>query len=260
MRVAVLGLGEAGGIYAADFAERGAWVAGVDPAPRGTPPGVQRIVRIADAVATADLVVSLVGASSGEFVVDRALPAMDAGGIFVDMNTAAPQYKIAMAERAAGRGIRFADAAILAPVPRARIETELLLCGDGAHDAKALLDTLGAPSSIVGAEAGLAAGLKLLRSVFMKGMAAVVMESLEAAEAAGAGEWVMGQIAAELDGMEAASIPRMIEGTRTHAVRRDLEMRDARDYLQKLGAAHAMTDATIRTLQGIVARGVPDIE
>ena len=52
------------------------------------------------------------------------------------------------------------------------------------------------PVEVVGPRPGDAAGLKLLRSVFMKGIAAAAIESLEAAEAAGVEERLRADIAA----------------------------------------------------------------
>jgi len=54
--------------------------------------------------------------------------------------------------------------------------------------------------------AGLAAGRKLLRSVFYKGMAASIVEALEAARAAGDDQWLQDHIATELAASDAATV------------------------------------------------------
>ena len=172
MRVAVLGLGEAGSIYAADLPARGASVVGTDLHARIAPAGVGSPPTSRHAVRGADVVLSLVGASSAASVLDEALPAMDAASVFVDMNTSGPDDKRRLAAVAAERGIAFVDVAILAPVPRARIDTPLLLSGVGVAQLRPLLEQLRIPITDVGAEPGAAARLKLLRSVFMKGLAA----------------------------------------------------------------------------------------
>ena len=63
MRIAVLGLGEAGSIYAAGFAATGAAVTGYDPVAGPLPEGVTRAASAAEAVRGADLVISLVTAA-----------------------------------------------------------------------------------------------------------------------------------------------------------------------------------------------------
>ncbi|HKU03116.1 MAG TPA: DUF1932 domain-containing protein [Arthrobacter sp.] len=249
--VAVLGLGEAGSIYAHDLAGRGLRVTGTDPVVQAVPPGVLRAPGVSEAVAGVGLVISLVGARAAETVLAEALAAMDPEAVFADLNTAAPGQKRQLAERAARSGVRFADVAILAPVPRGRINSPLLISGTGADALLALCAGWGIPAAGAGGEAGAAAGRKLLRSVFMKGLAAAVLEAVTAAEAAGARDWIISQIAAELGPSGDALVARMLEGTRLHAVRREAEMVEVREFLESLGAAHPVTDATIEWLQSL---------
>ena len=257
MRVAVVGLGEAGSIYAADLPARGASVVGTDLHVAPALEGVAIAVDIPSTVRGADLVLSLVGASSAASVLGDALPAMDAGGIFVDMNTSGPDDKRQLAERAAERGIPFVDAAIMAPVPRARIDTPLLLSGPGVGGLSPILRELGIPATDVGPEPGAAARLKLLRSIFMKGLAAVVVESVNAAEVFGAEDWLIDQIASELGASGRGAVQHLLDGTTKHAVRRELEMVEARAFLETLGAPHPMTDGTIEWLRAIADKNSP---
>ena len=83
--------------------------------------------------------------------------------------------------------------------------------------------------------AGLAATRKLLRSVFYKGMSASIVEALEAARAAGLEDWLTGHIAEDLAKLDAATLTRIVTGTRQHAVRRGHEMAAAAEMLADLG-------------------------
>lgn len=249
--VAVLGLGEAGSIYAEDLAGRGLRVTGTDPVVQAVPPGVLRAPGVSEAVAGAGLVISLVGGTAADTVLAEALAAMHPEAIFADLNTVAPGQKRQLAERAARGGVLFADVAILAPVPRGRINSPLLISGTGADALLSLFTGWGIPAAGAGGEAGAAAGRKLLRSVFMKGLAAAVLEAVTAAEAAGAKDWIISQIAAELGPSGDALVARLLEGTRLHAVRREAEMVEVREFLESLGAAHPVTDATIEWLQSL---------
>ena len=255
MRVAVLGLGEAGSIYAADLVERGVAVTAADPAVSGTPAGVTRAASIAEAVRGAGLVLSLVGGRAAGAVLEEALPAMEPGAVFADLNTAGPDEKRRFARLAQQHGTAFVDVAILAPVNRARIRTPLVLSGAGADTLLPVLAGWGAPAASVGSEAGVAAGLKLLRSVFMKGLAATIFESVTAARAMGAEDWIIDQIASELGPSGRALVARILEGTPVHAARREAEMSDARTFLETLGASHPMTDGTIEWLHSLAPQG-----
>lgn len=250
MRIAVLGLGEAGSVYARGLAERGADVVGFDPAPPGPWNGVARATSIADAVDGADLVLSLVGASASAAVLDDALPRLG-GATFADLNTARPAHKRDLATRAAAAGVPFADIAIMAPVPRAGLATELFASGDGAETAADALRRFDVPIRVVGPHAGDAAGLKLVRSVFMKGLAGLVFESLDAAEQIGASEEARAQIAAELGPDGDALVQRLLDGTRQHAARREHEMLDTRAFLDEIGTPTHMTEGTLAWLRSL---------
>ncbi|WP_448006215.1 NAD(P)-binding domain-containing protein [Agromyces bauzanensis] len=254
MRVAVLGLGEAGRIYAADLAERGSAVTATDPVATAAPAGVTLAAGIPEAVRGADVVLSLVGGGAAASALDAALPELGPDTVYADMNTVSPSEKRRLAERAAERDIPFVDVAVLAPVPRARIETPLALSGTGAAGLQSFLEGMRVSTTVVGADAGDAAGLKLLRSVFMKGLAALIFESVTAARTIGAEDWVIDQIASELGPSGHALVQRLLDGTPVHAVRREAEMRDALAFLEALGAAHPMTDGTIEWLHALAER------
>lgn len=251
MRIAVLGLGEAGSIYARGLAERGADVVGFDPVVLEAPAGVTRVASIGEAVDGADLVLSLVGARAADTVLAEALPRMSTPAAFADFNTGAPAQKRDLASRADGTGIPFADVAVMAPVPRAGIDTELLASGDGAAATATVLGALGLPIRVVGGAAGDAAGLKLTRSIFMKGLAGLVFESLDAAAKIGAEAEVRAQIAGELGPDGDALVQRLLDGTRQHAERREHEMRDTRAFLQSIDSPTWMTDGTLAWLRAL---------
>jgi len=246
MRVAILGLGEAGQRYATDLVAANWQVSGFDPAPIPTPAGVRRADSAAAAAAGADLVVGLTGATFAVTAAADAAPALAPGSCYADFNSAAAVDKRAVAEALAGTQALVADVAVLAPVPRAGAATPLLVSGPGAAAVAGALRPLGAPVQVLAEPVGAAAGRKLLRSVFMKGLAAVVIEAVTAGEAAGCVDWVRDQIAAELG---PALTDRLITGTRAHAGRRVHEVEASRDYLAELGTPAPITDATVTWLR-----------
>ncbi|BDZ46210.1 NAD(P)-dependent oxidoreductase [Naasia aerilata] len=253
MRVAVLGLGEAGSLYAQGFAARGATVIGFDPAVSVAPEGVGLAADAPSAVRDADVVASLVGASAAPAVARSVLAHLAPGAVFADMNTGSPEDKRRMAAEAEAAGVAFADVAIMAPVPRAAELTPLLVSGPGAARLRELWSGLGVPVTVAGPEAGDAAGLKLLRSIFMKGLAALIFESVTAAERLGSGEWIRDQIAGELGPDGAALVERLVSGTRQHAERREHEMRDVEGFLGSLDSPAWMTASTVRWLHAIAS-------
>jgi 3-hydroxyisobutyrate dehydrogenase-like beta-hydroxyacid dehydrogenase len=251
MRIAVLGLGEAGRLYAEGFAELGVQVSGFDPVAGPPAESIRRDPSIAAAVTDADFVVSLVGAAASEDVLRDAIPGMRPTAVYADLNTGSPEQKERLAAIAAEARVAFADVAVMAPVPRAGASTPLLVSGPAAARLTDAWGSVGIPVTNVGSAAGSAAGLKMLRSVFMKGLAALVFEAASAAEIAGSRSWMLAEMAGELGPDGAALVDRLVEGTRAHAPRREHEMRDARDYLESLSAPRWMTEATIEWLHAL---------
>ncbi|MBN9184358.1 MAG: NAD(P)-dependent oxidoreductase [Microbacterium sp.] len=223
--IAVLGLGEAGTIYARGLAAAGARVRGYDPFASRSLDGIDRIDDLARAVDGADAVLSLVGGASALAVAAPALAALRPEAVYADFNTAGPDVKRGVAALATARGIPMADVAVLAPVPRAGHRTGVLASGDGARPLAELLEPLGVPVETIDAAAGEAARLRLLRSGFMKGLAGLVIEGLGAARTTGDEEWLRRQMAAELGPGGADLIDRLLDGTHRHAARRAFEMR-----------------------------------
>jgi len=223
----VLGLGEAGGRIAADLAAAGCAVRGWDPARR--PDGITNARSDLGAVRGADVVLSLTTAAVALDAAARVVDALGRDTLYADLNTASPQLKQELAE---ALPVRFADVALIGVVPSTGLATPALASGGGAERFAELFRPLGMPVEVVGARAGDAAGLKLLRSVFMKGIAAAAIESVEAARAADAEDRVRAEIAAVIG---EPLLERLLSGSRTHAARRVDEMRAAAAYLEELG-------------------------
>ncbi|GAA1688528.1 NAD(P)-dependent oxidoreductase [Microbacterium sediminicola] len=250
MRVAVIGLGEAGSTYARGLRDRGADVIGYDRAFE-----LDDVGCAPDAVSAArgaDLVLSLVCAANAADVADEVADVCQ-GAVFADMNTGSRELKQHVTSRMARAGVPCADVAIMAPILRHGIMTQLLTSGPGAAEVSRLFTALEVPISVVGTQPGDAASLKLTRSVFLKGLGSLVFESLRAAEALGAHDWMLEQMAGEFGPEGETLVERLITGTRLHAVRRSHEMKDVREYLRSIDVPAEMTEGTIAWLDRIVA-------
>ena len=143
---------------------------------------------------------------------------------------------------------RFADVALLGPVPASGIATPALASGPAAQAFAEALEPLGMPVDVVSGEPGDAAAMKLLRSVFMKGLAAAAIESVQAAEAAGHTEWLKQEIAAVIGPL---LLDRLLTGSHAHALRRIDEMEAARDLLAELGIEPRIASASADVLRSL---------
>jgi 3-hydroxyisobutyrate dehydrogenase-like beta-hydroxyacid dehydrogenase len=234
--VAVLGLGEAGSAIAADLSAAGAVVRAFDPRVPAASLGLIECDGDADACRGADVVLSLTTAHEATDALSAALPGLSPATIYADLNTSSSALKEALSSLAGGAGItRFADVALMATVPGKGLRTPMLVSGPAAEDYARLLGGLGAHVEVLGGPPGAAADRKLVRSVFFKGLAAAVTESLRAARAAGCEDWIRDNIAAELTAASKATVDRLEQGSIQHARRRAEEMADSAGLLRQLG-------------------------
>ena len=195
----------------------------------------------ADAVADADLVLSVNSSHDAMTALENALPALAAGTLWADLNTASPGLKKALAERAAGRGVAVVDVALMSPVPGKGLRTPMLVSRRGGRPLRRAPRRPGCRRRRCSpGRSGTAISRKLLRSVFYKGLAAAVVEALRGAEAAGCADWLRGNIAAELAGFDERTVDRLVDGTHAHARRRADEMAAATEQLR--GARRAGPD------------------
>ena len=242
--VAILGLGEAGAALGADLVEAGCDVKGWDPVVRTD--GVPRAGSAREAVLGAEVILSVNTASSALEAGRSVSAVLSPGQLYADLNTAAPALKAEVAE--AVSPAEFADVALLGPVAGQGVATPALASGPGAGRFAAIFGGLGMPVEVVGSEPGDAAGMKLVRSVFMKGLAACAGESLDAAAASGTAEWLRAEIAAVIG---EPLLDRLLAGSRVHAVRRIDEMEAAAAYLRQLGVEPRVAEAAAGRLREI---------
>ncbi|MBO0842858.1 MAG: DUF1932 domain-containing protein, partial [Nocardioides sp.] len=170
-------------------------------------------------------------------------PALAPGAVWADANSASPARKSEVAA-ALPDGALVADVALMSTVPGRGIQVPMAASGPGAEEAAKLLAALGAHVDVVGSSLGEAAARKLLRSVFFKGLAAAVVESVTAARAAGLEAETRAEIRRELADATEELLDRLIDGSRRHAVRRSHEMAAAVEMLDGLGVPSRISAAS----------------
>jgi 3-hydroxyisobutyrate dehydrogenase-like beta-hydroxyacid dehydrogenase len=252
MIVAILGLGEAGGAFARDLAAAGIQVHGWDPAPRKIPEGVVLSSGGTVAVTGADIVLSMNAGSVAIQVATEIAPTLKPGQLYADLNTAAPQNKRDVAAIIEKSGALFIDGALLDPVPAKGMRTPLVVSGSGAKLFAEKLTPLGMQVTFLDEQAGSAATHKLVRSIIYKGIGAVVMECLEAAEALNLTEYARAQLMTLL--RDETMIDRFVSGSVTHAKRRVHEMEAVVEMCDALGVSSFTSQASLMKLREILER------
>ena len=213
---------------------------------------------LAEVVAGADLLLSLVTADQALAVARAAAADLVPGALYCDMNSVAPQTKQAAAQWIEAVGGHYVDVAVMAPVDPARMAVPLLLSGGRAEAAADRLAALGFTHiRIVGDAVGRASSIKMIRSVMVKGLEALTAECVLAAEAAG----VRDEVFASLDASDkpkpwAVRADYNLDRMMVHGLRRAAEMEEVVKTLDGLGTGSAMTRGTVERQRAIGALGL----
>ncbi len=258
-KIALFGLGEAGSLIAIDMQKAGNNISAYDPKHVVTPAGVDRVQTPSEAVADADVVVALTAGDDALSALDQAITDIPSTALYADFSTSSASAKLAMADRAARFGFEFVDVALMTLVPGKGLRTPVTVAGTGALRFEEIFSSLGMPVHRLDGNAGDAATRKLLRSVMMKGLAAVIIESMRAGKAAGCSEWLWENLSTEIAQADQAFITRLVTGTQPHAHRRLHEMECSAELLKDLGIEPTMTLATLESLKSVIRSGIPEI-
>ncbi len=272
-KVAIVGFGEAGSILGEELAASGREVVTYDilldaPDSRGPMSDkarrahVQAAESFKVAVQGVDLVISAVTASSSGVVAGNAGKLLRAGQIFLDINSCSPATKRANAQQVQGSGADYVEAAVMAPVAPQRLKVPMLLGGHRANELAPVLNALGMNATAIAEEIGVACAVKMCRSVVIKGLEALAVESLLAARRCGAEQQVLASLQATfpqmgwLDKLPDYLVSRVAE----HGRRRAAEMREVAHTLEDVGMEPVMARATAvrqdQLIDAMVAHGV----
>src|SRR5690606_15075151 len=107
--IAVIGLGEAGRLYADGLLGAAQTVRGYDPFAKFEREGFLQSETLQLAVADADIIISLVGARASLAVSKEILAVARPGALLADLNTGSPALKKQIAEIANKHGVLYAD-------------------------------------------------------------------------------------------------------------------------------------------------------
>lgn len=255
MRIAIIGFGEAGQIYAQELrkaAEVRVWdkkfsgpqaeqLSGV-----AAQFAVQPACSLSDALEGARFVLSLVTAGNALEVAVQAAPLLSAEQLFLDFNSVAPETKRAAARAIAAGAGEYLDVAVMAPVPPGRLTTPLLIGGRRASDVANTLSELGCNARAASQHIGDVSAIKMCRSVMIKGLEALTTECLSAARRYGVEEAVLRSLHASFPslGWDEQFSHYLISRVAEHGIRRAEEMGEVVKTLQDVGVPATMSNAT----------------
>ena len=195
-------------------------------------------LRTSDAARGADLVISAVTASQAVPVAEACAPGMAPGMFFLDFNSASPGAKIRAAEFINAVGARYVEGAVMTSIPPYRIQVPLLLGGPEAAALAPKLNAYGFAAKVHSDTLGVASATKMCRSVMIKGLEAMVIESFTTARHYGVEDAVIASLQETFPGIDwekqgAYFFQRVIE----HGRRRSEEVREVAETVREAGLA-----------------------
>jgi 3-hydroxyisobutyrate dehydrogenase-like beta-hydroxyacid dehydrogenase len=255
-RIAFVGFGEVASVFGGALAAAGAELAAYDILLE-QPGGAERLAAraggtlvrfcpLAQAVGGSAYVLSTVTTPVAREVARACARHLRPGQVYIDMNATEPAVKVEIEAIIAPTGAAFVEGAVLGAVGVTGAKTEVLLGGArGRRAERDLGGTLGLNVRFYSEEIGKASMFKMLRSVFSKGLEALLVEFLAAGERAGirADLWrEVAELMARHPFEQTAS--NWVRSHATAHVRRHHEMRQAAGVLRQLGIEPVMTAAT----------------
>ncbi|MBA4422076.1 MAG: NAD(P)-dependent oxidoreductase [Syntrophus sp. (in: bacteria)] len=207
--------------------------------------GATRAATVCELLSRVETVISCVTGAMAIDVANDASPFLGPSHLYVDVNTASPKVKETVAGIVVKTGAAFVDAAMMGAIPAFLHQVPILASGDGATRFQKCMQPYGMKISVIGGKPGQASAIKMFRSIFMKGLLSLFLETLTATHRYGVNEMVLGSIAESLDGVPFLETARqqMTKGA-VNAERMAHEMEEVIATLEELGVPAGMSKAT----------------
>ncbi|MBY5945679.1 NAD(P)-dependent oxidoreductase [Photobacterium rosenbergii] len=258
-QVAFLGFGEAGQAIMSGWSENQAPIATAYDIKTDNPSlrkakltdyiesGVQGCFNLGAALSGATAIFSLVTADQARVAAEHAALHIQPGQFYFDCNSCSPDSKRMNARLIEQAGGKYVDVAIMSPIHPKRHQTPVLISGPHVAEAKKIMEQLEMNLDVIDGDIGAASSVKMIRSIVVKGMEALMAESFLSAKKANVEDYVLSSLEASHPGINwrqaaAYNLERMM----VHGQRRAAEMREVALTVEQLELDNAMAQATVK--------------
>jgi len=197
-----------------------------------------------------DVIIAAVPGSKAEEAALAVIPALNATKVYADVSTSSPKTKQTIAAAILPTGGFFVDVALMDSITQYRHRVPSLVSGNGSDRFIQAMSPYHMCLEKVSDKPGEAIANKLVRSIYMKGLASLGLELLEAASALEVTPRVLKSIADSMNKVPFEDkLNFLVTAAAIHAVRQAHEMADAAAMLVEIGIEPLMTEATRKRLQ-----------
>ena len=253
--IGVVGFGEVGATFSNALAERGGRILVYDALLSES--GGREVIRsriqsdrisvhpLEEVVAQSEYILSTVPTHVAREVAQACVPHLRPGHFYVDLNSTSPAVKVEIGQIIEPSRAHFVEGAILGAVGATGAKTRLLIAGEKGKKVAEALCGLGLNASFYSPDIGKPSAFKMLRSIFSKGLEALLLEMMVAGKRAGIAQDLWTDIA---EFMTDNPFDRVAANwIQTHAVaceRRYYEMVQVIETMREIKVEPVMTFAT----------------
>jgi 3-hydroxyisobutyrate dehydrogenase-like beta-hydroxyacid dehydrogenase len=205
----------------------------------------------------ADLIFSVTPGSASLESAEAFAPCLTSRHIFTDFASATPKIKTGVAERLASTGALLGDGSIEG-TPLQGYSMRMLSSGPAGERVRDLLVPWGMQIQFVGEKLGTASGIKILRSVLIKGIEALTDEMLLAARRYGIDEVVLASASKTLARPWMDTVESLTPSGVIHATRRAEELEMSAEAVADAGIEPTMARAIAARLRWKEGLGLKD--
>ncbi len=207
-----------------------------------------------------DIMLSAVTANQAANAAGQNAPHLTPDHIYADLNSVSPGLKQSIARMIETSGARFAEIAMMAPVPPYGHKVPMLAGGNGAQAFVDRLAPFGISAEIVSREVGTAAATKMFRSIIVKGLEALLTECVLGASRYHADERVFASLAESFPGIQWKQLADYMVGrVVVHGERRAREMEEVAATLREIDIEPIMAEAIVRRMDWSVEAGLKQL-
>ena len=193
--------------------------------------GVRLVSGTQEVVEDSPLVLAITTCKQAIETAEGAAKYLKPGQIYVDFNSAIPSIKKDIQKIIEATGADFCDACTMVSPILGWEKTPVVISGARAEEVRDILNGQGMNLTYLGPEIGQASAYKVLRSVFTKGLEAILIESLSCSYAYGIFDQVFDSINKMMKESSEVLFSRMVRTNVVHATRRAEEIEAITDML-----------------------------
>lgn len=210
-----------------------------------------------DVLDVADVVIVAVPGDKALAAAQQLVPFLKAETLYVDVSASSPDTKLQIWKAIQLTGLAFVDAAMLGPVPVHKHKVPILASGTGADRFMKVMQPYGMQIEKVSEIAGEATAIKLVQSIFMKGLQALLIELLEAGSALNVADLVLKSLQGVMNsGPFEPTVNRLVTGSAIHAQRRAHEMKNVIELLESANIKPTMSTAIYERLSWLASKNL----